>query len=82
MQKHFLFVSKFEHVNFATNKKYFKKDYDNPNYYVSLVIFQTCGFKECPLISVAPLIVFLPIKLISATNFWLLLQLMSHTPPI
>jgi hypothetical protein len=35
--KHFLFMSNFEHVNFAINEKYF-----NPNYYVSLVIFQTC----------------------------------------
>jgi hypothetical protein len=32
MQKHFLFVSSFEHVNFAINKKYSKKHYDNPNY--------------------------------------------------
>jgi hypothetical protein len=30
-------VSNFEHVNFAMNEKY----YDNPNYDVSLVIFQT-----------------------------------------
>jgi hypothetical protein len=82
MQKHFLFVSKFEHVNFAINKKYSKKYYENPNYYVSFVIFQTCDFKECPLTRVAPLIAFLPIKLISVTNFWLLLQLMGHTPPI
>jgi hypothetical protein len=71
MKKHFLFVSKFEHVNFVINKKYSKKYYENPNYYVSLVIFQTCDFKECPLTWVAPLIAFLPIKLISATNFWL-----------
>jgi hypothetical protein len=39
MQKHFLFVSSFEDVNFAINEKYSKKLYDNPNYYVSLVIF-------------------------------------------
>jgi hypothetical protein len=39
MQKHFWFMSNFEHVNFAINEKYFKNDYDNPNYYVSLVIF-------------------------------------------
>jgi hypothetical protein len=38
--KHFLFVSSFEHVNFAINEKYFKKVNDNPNYYVSLMIFQ------------------------------------------
>jgi hypothetical protein len=41
MQKHFWFVSSFEHVNFAINGKYSKKNYDNPNYYDSLVIFQT-----------------------------------------
>ncbi len=35
------FVLSFEHVKFAINKKYSKKHYDNPNYYVSLVIFQT-----------------------------------------
>jgi hypothetical protein len=41
MQKHFKFVSNFEHINFAINGKYSKRNYDNPNYYVSLVIFQT-----------------------------------------
>jgi len=40
MQKHFWFVSNFEHVNFAINGTYFQKNYGNPNYYVSLVIFQ------------------------------------------
>jgi len=44
MQKHFLFVSSFEHVNFTIIEKYFKKHYDNPNYYVSLVIFQTSKY--------------------------------------
>jgi hypothetical protein len=39
--KHFLFVSSFEHVNFAINEKDSKNIYDNSNYYVSLVIFQT-----------------------------------------
>jgi hypothetical protein len=34
-------VSSFEHVNFVINGKYSKKIYDNPNYYASLVIFQT-----------------------------------------
>jgi hypothetical protein len=34
-------VLNFEHVNFTINEKYSKKNYDNPNYYVSLVIFQT-----------------------------------------
>jgi hypothetical protein len=37
----YLFVSIFEHVNFANNRKYSKKLYENPNYYVSLMIFQT-----------------------------------------
>ncbi len=41
MQKHFLFVSKFKHVNFTIDEKYSKNIYDNPNYYASLVIFQT-----------------------------------------
>ncbi len=41
MQKHFLFVSSFEHVKISINEKYFKKNYDNSNYYASLVIFQT-----------------------------------------
>jgi len=36
-----LFVSRFEHVNFAINGKYSKIHYDSPNYYASLVIFQT-----------------------------------------
>jgi hypothetical protein len=39
--KHFLFVSSFEHVYFTINEKYFKKNYDNPKYYASLMIFQT-----------------------------------------
>jgi hypothetical protein len=33
-------VSNFEHVNFVINEK-IPKIYDNPNYYASLVIFQT-----------------------------------------
>jgi hypothetical protein len=41
MQKHFLFVLNFEHVNFAINGKYSQKNYGNPNYYASLAIFQT-----------------------------------------
>jgi hypothetical protein len=41
MQKHFWFVSNFEHVNFVINGKYSQMFYDNPNYYASLVIFQT-----------------------------------------
>jgi hypothetical protein len=41
MQKHNWFVSSFEHVKFSINEKYSKKHCDNPNYYVSLVIFQT-----------------------------------------
>jgi hypothetical protein len=34
-------VSVFEHVNFVINGKYFPENYDNPNYYASLVTFQT-----------------------------------------
>jgi hypothetical protein len=41
MQKHFLFVSNFEHVNFVINRKYSKNNYENPNYYVSFAIFET-----------------------------------------
>jgi hypothetical protein len=41
MQKIYWIVSSYEHVNFAINEKYFKKNYDNPNYYNSFVIFQT-----------------------------------------
>jgi hypothetical protein len=41
MQNHFGFVSSFDHVKFVINGKYFKNIYDNLNYYVSLVIFQT-----------------------------------------
>jgi hypothetical protein len=41
MQKHFWFVSNFDNVNFVINEKYSKEIYDNPNYYASLVIFQT-----------------------------------------
>jgi len=37
-QNFFWFVSDFEHV---INGKYSIKNYDNPNYYTSLVIFQT-----------------------------------------
>jgi hypothetical protein len=40
MQKHFWFMSNFEHVNFVINGKYFFLN-DNPNYYASFVIFQT-----------------------------------------
>jgi hypothetical protein len=35
------FVSNLEHVSFAISTKYSKNNYDNPNHYVSLVIFQT-----------------------------------------
>jgi hypothetical protein len=34
-------MSSFEHVNFAINEEYSKRNYHNSNYYVSLVIFQT-----------------------------------------
>jgi hypothetical protein len=41
MQKHFWFVSNFEHIKFAINEKYSTNFYGNPNYHVFLVIFQT-----------------------------------------
>jgi hypothetical protein len=34
-------VSSFEKINFAINEKYSQKNYDNPNYYASFVIFHT-----------------------------------------
>jgi hypothetical protein len=34
-------VSSFGHINFENNEKYSKRNYDNPNYYASFVIFQT-----------------------------------------
>jgi hypothetical protein len=37
----FLKIECFEHVNFAINGKCSKKNNDNSNYYVSLMIFQT-----------------------------------------
>jgi hypothetical protein len=43
-------MSNFEDVNFVINGKYFKKNYDNPNNYGSLMIFQT--YKNASLKSV------------------------------
>jgi hypothetical protein len=34
-------VSSFDHVKSTINGKYSQTNYDNPNYYASLVIFQT-----------------------------------------
>jgi hypothetical protein len=34
-------MSSFDNINFAINGKYSPKNYDNPKYYASLVIFQT-----------------------------------------
>jgi hypothetical protein len=34
-------VSDFEHVKFSINGKYSKNSNENPNYYASLVVFQT-----------------------------------------
>jgi hypothetical protein len=42
VKKKLSFVSSFEHINFAINEKHSKNIYDNPNYYVSFFIFQTC----------------------------------------
>ncbi len=41
MQKHYLYASSFERINFAINEKYSQKIYENSSYYASLVIFQT-----------------------------------------
>jgi hypothetical protein len=38
--KHHQFASNFEQWNFASNGAYVKKWFDNPNYCVTLVIFQ------------------------------------------
>ncbi len=40
MQKKKLFASNFEILNFASNEVYSKKQIDNPNYCVVIVIFQ------------------------------------------
>ncbi len=40
MQKHFSFVSNFEHVKFLINGKYSQSNYNNSNYYASLMIFK------------------------------------------
>jgi hypothetical protein len=37
----FLRFECFEHVNFVIKRKYSQNIYDNPNYYGSLLIFQT-----------------------------------------
>jgi hypothetical protein len=42
MQKHFLFVSIFEHVTLQLMKNIPIFFYHNPNYYASPMIFQTC----------------------------------------
>jgi hypothetical protein len=41
MQFFLKIVLSFEQVNFSINEKYSKNNYDNPNYYISFVIFQT-----------------------------------------
>jgi hypothetical protein len=41
MQKHFWFISSFKDVKFIINGKYSQKNNDNPDYYFSLVVFQT-----------------------------------------
>jgi hypothetical protein len=41
MKKCFWLVLSFEHINFAINGECFKKLYDNPYYYASLVNFHT-----------------------------------------
>jgi hypothetical protein len=61
--KTFLIFVKLWACKLCNKWKIFQNFYDNPNYYVSLVIFQTYKnvvFEECPLIWVAPLILFFP----------------------
>jgi len=41
MKKIILLMSNFDNIKFVINGKYSKKIYENLNYYVSLVIFQT-----------------------------------------
>jgi hypothetical protein len=63
MQKHFWFMSNFEHVKFAINGKIFQEKLWQSKllcFTCDLSNIQKCNFKECPLIWVAPLTVFLP----------------------
>ncbi len=83
MQKTFWFVSRFEHVSFVINEIYSKNNYDNPNYYASLVIFQT--YKNVVSKSVhSPgwlfWLCFYPIALIYFKPWLLTLTLNNHVP--
>jgi hypothetical protein len=58
-------MSRFEHINLVINEKYSKNNYDNPNYFASLVILEM--YKNAILMNVhypftwvAPLTMFLP----------------------
>ncbi len=77
MQKYFLFLSNFEHVIFLINRKYSKKLRQSKLlcFTHDILNIQKCNFKECPLIWVAPLTMFLPTmykelhrKLVKLTN--------------
>jgi hypothetical protein len=39
VMNHFTLHLPFEHASFAINGKYSKENYNNPNYYASIVIF-------------------------------------------
>jgi hypothetical protein len=61
MQKHFLFVSNFDHINFAINGKYSKKLWQSKLlcFPYDLSNVQKCNFEECPFTWVVPLTTFL-----------------------
>jgi hypothetical protein len=70
MQKHFLFLSNFEHVNFAINQKYSKRLWQSKLlcFPCDLSNIQKCNFKECPCTWVALLMMFLPLCCWSCTR--------------
>jgi hypothetical protein len=63
MQKHFLFVSNFEHVNYAINEKLFQRFFMSIQIILCFPCYipniQKCSFKGCPFSWMAAMIVFL-----------------------
>ncbi len=83
MQKTFWFVSRFEHASFVVNGKYSQKNYDNPNYYASLVIFRTYKNavpRSVHLVGWLFWLCFYPIALIHLKPWLLPLTLNNHVP--
>jgi hypothetical protein len=85
MQKTFWFVSRFEHANFIIYEKYSTNNYDNANYYASLVIFRT--YKNVVSKNVHSLgwlfwPCFYPIALICLKPWFLTLTPNNHVPII